>query len=278
MTRTRRAFTLVELLVVIAIIVVLIGVMLPALGKARAATRKAACMSRVRGLAQTVQMYITSWNSLVMYDPTPILSTQWISPLTQYGNTERIRQCPEAQTLNGVQNSPGAADKPWNQSQTFGGFTQRETGAYGFNGWLYRLGPGKFILPTGDDTEDADADDGDEGGGGGTVTNNGLNPNYFYKLPIVKQAANIPVFVDATWSDLFPLSADLPAADLGKGTGNNPANHLGRACIARHGRSVGISFFDGHSENVPLDKLWTFDWNLPWKPPVPLPPLPKGPP
>src|SRR3954465_2275145 len=53
----RRAFTLVELLVVIGIIALLISVLLPALNKARKASRTTACMSNLRQLAMAEIQY-----------------------------------------------------------------------------------------------------------------------------------------------------------------------------------------------------------------------------
>ena len=100
----RAAFTLVELLVVIAIIALLMGILAPALSRARERARRVACMGNVRQFIIGIQAYAGDFedhlpSGLSDYrDPedehTPILSRAVRNALVKIIGDERCLSCP----------------------------------------------------------------------------------------------------------------------------------------------------------------------------------------
>jgi prepilin-type N-terminal cleavage/methylation domain-containing protein/prepilin-type processing-associated H-X9-DG protein len=113
-TKTNReGFTLIELLIVIAIIALLIGILLPALGKARESARGLICMSNLRGNTTALLLYSNDYKGSFPPDLPPdwkgtgTLSEVWF-------DASRIgRYLPQALT----------ADKPSKGDVTIGGMT-----------------------------------------------------------------------------------------------------------------------------------------------------------
>src|SRR5690554_2829812 len=67
---TRRAFTIIELLVVVAIIAILIGILLPALGRARDVAKTTQSLSQLRQLGLAHAAYGSDHNDN-QWTPTP---------------------------------------------------------------------------------------------------------------------------------------------------------------------------------------------------------------
>lgn len=83
-----RAFTLIELLVVVSIIAVLIGVLLPTLGRARLAARSVVCLSNMRQLQIASLMYSEDENGRLIE---PGLSEGGLSPREELSWVNTLR-------------------------------------------------------------------------------------------------------------------------------------------------------------------------------------------
>lgn len=145
----RAGFTLIELLVVVAVIAVLIGILLPALGKARKSAQTLQCLSQMRNLALAQQGYMASNDGwLVDYGlghggATLDATLSWVHTLQQYYDTALIVRSPVDTSPNWQVQPNGAAGTP---VQAAGGPRYRVT-SYGVNEYLSST---PLLTPTGE--------------------------------------------------------------------------------------------------------------------------------
>jgi prepilin-type N-terminal cleavage/methylation domain-containing protein len=231
----RRAFTLIELLVVIAIIALLMAILMPALQRVNKQAKAVGCQANLHQWGIVLSMYADQNNGYFLSGLAEGVANVgkywWMEPLKPFYVDERIRLCP-------------VATRPYSEggSVPFGAwFVQGDAGSYSPNGWLCNPPSNMTTLhsrPTQDNWRTMD----------------------------VKNAAQIPMFMDCAWDDAWPHHTDSPPAYDGEVIESPGNNEMKRFCINRHDGFISGLFADRSVKKVGLKELWTFRWHRSFNP------------
>ncbi len=107
--RSAAAFTLIELLIVVSVITLLIGLLLPALSRARQSASKAQCLSNIRQLETAQVAYASGNEDLILAAGDGTAQGSWMGALESYGTTPSARKCPSDRSPYYAQPIPGSS-------------------------------------------------------------------------------------------------------------------------------------------------------------------------
>ena len=239
-----RAFTLIELLVVISVIAVLMGILLPVLGRVRKQAQAVRCQANLKQLGMAMQMYLAeNEGQFPRRDDTVF---RWWERLLHYmdmDDNHNIMLCPVAKRVvkrpedfpEAVPLSGGKHHAWWVKA-----LADREipemTGSYGCNGALYSI----------------------------PSTSRGYWIDDHWEIPShIKRPSTVPMILESQWmvTGMWPdRERTSPPPYDKEATGRYPV-HSAFSCIDRHNGHVNGLFVDTSIRSVGLKELWTLKWS-----------------
>jgi len=242
-----KAFTLIELLVVISVIAVLMGILLPILGRVRKQAQSVRCQANLKHLGMAVAVYVADEGTfprqpafeLSMFN-VPRMWEQLLNHM-DIDDKQDIMLCPVAKRTADKQHlirsklyriSGGTYHAWWR-----GGYHDipEMRGSYAYNHFLYRVGYYKEA------------------------------PSYpwFVDPAQVKQPSTVPMMLDSQWlQSVQPaLGPPLPPPPHDNWALREPRVGSFYSCINRHHGSVNAIFVDSSVRKVGLKELWTLNWH-----------------